>query len=79
MYKEIGPLVKYVHLAQYLIFDPQVAQMMHAAGNDHLLTRLHYPDTGHLIEPPYSPHFRATNFIIESTKAKGEFYLHTRR
>ncbi|XP_067437483.1 peroxisomal succinyl-coenzyme A thioesterase-like isoform X1 [Thunnus thynnus] len=47
-----------------------VAQMMHTAGNDHLLTRLHYPDTGHLIEPPYSPHFRATNFIMESTKAK---------
>ncbi|XP_067437482.1 peroxisomal succinyl-coenzyme A thioesterase-like [Thunnus thynnus] len=47
-----------------------VAQMMHTAGKDHLLTRLHYPDTGHVIEPPYSPHFRATNFIIESTKAK---------
>eukprot|EP00064_Thunnus_orientalis_P019214 superscaffoldBa00004707_g19329 len=57
----------------------KVAQMMHTAGKDHLLTRLHYPDTGHVIEPPYSPHFRATNFIIESTKAKGEFYLHTRR
>ncbi|KAM7378514.1 hypothetical protein PAMA_013424 [Pampus argenteus] len=47
-----------------------VAQMMHAAGKEHLLTRVHYPDTGHLIEPPYSPHFRATNFLVNSTKAK---------
>lgn len=47
-----------------------IAQMMHAAGKEHLLTRLHYPETGHLIEPPYSPHFRATNFIVNSTKAK---------
>ncbi|XP_053199983.1 bile acid-CoA:amino acid N-acyltransferase-like [Scomber japonicus] len=47
-----------------------IALMMHEAGKDHLLTRLHYPDTGHLIEPPYSPHFRATKFIVSSTKAK---------
>ncbi|KAK5849040.1 hypothetical protein PBY51_008715 [Eleginops maclovinus] len=39
-----------------------LTQMMRAAGNEHLLTRLEYPDAGHLIEPPYSPHFRATKF-----------------
>ncbi|XP_042258409.1 peroxisomal succinyl-coenzyme A thioesterase-like isoform X1 [Thunnus maccoyii] len=47
-----------------------ITQMMHAAGNDHLLTRVHYPDTGHLIEPPYSPHFRATKYLVDTTKAK---------
>ncbi|XP_035852228.1 peroxisomal succinyl-coenzyme A thioesterase-like isoform X2 [Sander lucioperca] len=40
-----------------------MAQMMRAAGNLHLLTRLYYPDAGHLIEPPYTPHFRATKFV----------------
>ncbi|AWO98354.1 putative acyl-coenzyme A thioesterase 1-like [Scophthalmus maximus] len=47
-----------------------VAQMMRAAGNEHLLTRVEYPDAGHLIEPPFSPHFRATNFKISGTKDK---------
>lgn len=56
-----------------LTFDPQIAEMMRAAGKEHLLTRLEYPDTGHLIEPPFSPHFRATNFIVNLTKEKGEF------
>nr|XP_019964844.1 PREDICTED: bile acid-CoA:amino acid N-acyltransferase-like [Paralichthys olivaceus]XP_019964845.1 PREDICTED: bile acid-CoA:amino acid N-acyltransferase-like [Paralichthys olivaceus] len=46
-----------------------ISQMMRAAGNEHLLTRLDYPDAGHLIEPPFSPHFRATNFIVHG---KGE-------
>uniref|UniRef100_A0A3B3IC71 Acyl-CoA thioesterase 19 n=1 Tax=Oryzias latipes TaxID=8090 RepID=A0A3B3IC71_ORYLA len=31
-------------------------QMMERAGNDQLLTLLSYPGTGHLIEPPYTPH-----------------------
>ncbi|XP_023147546.1 acyl-coenzyme A thioesterase 1-like isoform X2 [Amphiprion ocellaris] len=35
-----------------------ITQTMRAAGNDHLLSRLDYPDSGHLIEPPFSPHFR---------------------
>nr|XP_033470136.1 peroxisomal succinyl-coenzyme A thioesterase-like [Epinephelus lanceolatus] len=39
-----------------------MAQLMRAAGNEHLLTRLEYPGAGHLIEPPYTPHFRVTNF-----------------
>lgn len=35
---------------------------MKKAGNDHLLTLVQYPEAGHLIEPPYTPHFRATRF-----------------
>ncbi|XP_034033243.1 peroxisomal succinyl-coenzyme A thioesterase-like [Thalassophryne amazonica] len=34
-------------------------EMMEQAGNHHLLTVLSYPNTGHLIEPPYSPHFKS--------------------
>ncbi|XP_059181489.1 peroxisomal succinyl-coenzyme A thioesterase-like isoform X2 [Centropristis striata] len=45
-----------------------IAKMMRAAGKEHLLTRLHYPDAGHLIEPPYSPHFRASKFKKVTTK-----------
>ncbi|KAJ8006680.1 hypothetical protein DPEC_G00109740 [Dallia pectoralis] len=45
-------------------------QMMRAAGNDHLLTTLRYPGAGHLIEPPYSPHTRASNFIIPLGRQK---------
>ncbi|XP_045928585.1 peroxisomal succinyl-coenzyme A thioesterase-like isoform X1 [Micropterus dolomieu] len=47
-----------------------IAQMMQAAGKEHLLTRVQYPNTGHLIEPPYSPHFRASTFFIHHTKQK---------
>ncbi|XP_076578506.1 peroxisomal succinyl-coenzyme A thioesterase-like [Chaetodon auriga] len=47
-----------------------MADRMNAAGKGHLLTRLEYPDTGHLIEPPFSPHFRATNFTGWATKEK---------
>ncbi|XP_041795556.1 acyl-coenzyme A thioesterase 5-like [Chelmon rostratus] len=36
--------------------------MMERAGNNHLLTVLSYPNTGHLIEPPYTPHARAAAF-----------------
>uniref|UniRef100_A0A3B4B7J4 Acyl-CoA thioesterase 19 n=1 Tax=Periophthalmus magnuspinnatus TaxID=409849 RepID=A0A3B4B7J4_9GOBI len=39
-----------------------IKKMMEKAGNIHLLTLLVYPDTGHLIEPPYSPHTRASTF-----------------
>ncbi|KAJ8006683.1 hypothetical protein DPEC_G00109770 [Dallia pectoralis] len=45
-------------------------QMMRASGNDHLLTTLRYPGAGHLIEPPYSPHTRASNFIILPKRQK---------
>ncbi|XP_026222374.1 peroxisomal succinyl-coenzyme A thioesterase-like [Anabas testudineus] len=37
-------------------------EMMEKAGNSHLLTFLSYPNAGHLIEPPYTPHTRASNF-----------------
>uniref|UniRef100_A0A3B4YB33 Acyl-coenzyme A thioesterase 4-like n=1 Tax=Seriola lalandi dorsalis TaxID=1841481 RepID=A0A3B4YB33_SERLL len=32
-------------------------EMMERAGNSHLLTVLSYLNAGHLIEPPYTPHF----------------------
>uniref|UniRef100_A0A672T519 Acyl-CoA thioesterase 16 n=1 Tax=Sinocyclocheilus grahami TaxID=75366 RepID=A0A672T519_SINGR len=47
-----------------------MAMMMEKAGNRHLLEILTYPDAGHLIEPPYSPHFRATNYKLEWTKER---------
>ncbi|KAM6895755.1 peroxisomal succinyl-coenzyme A thioesterase-like [Xenentodon cancila] len=45
-----------------------IVKLMRAAEKEHLLTRVDYPGTGHLIEPPFSPHFRATNFMLLSTK-----------
>uniref|UniRef100_A0A3P8YKA6 Acyl-CoA thioesterase 19 n=1 Tax=Esox lucius TaxID=8010 RepID=A0A3P8YKA6_ESOLU len=45
-------------------------QMMEKAGNSHLLTTLSYPGTGHLIEPPYSPHVRVSNFMMTQTRQK---------
>ncbi|KAK1789836.1 hypothetical protein P4O66_015713, partial [Electrophorus voltai] len=47
-----------------------IKKMMKRAGNSHLLTVLSYPGAGHLIEPPYSPHVRASNFILQETKEK---------
>ncbi|XP_078139150.1 acyl-coenzyme A thioesterase 1-like [Centroberyx gerrardi] len=44
--------------------------MMERSGNSRLLTVLSYPDTGHLIEPPYGPHTRASNFMPVSTRKK---------
>uniref|UniRef100_A0A3P8TS62 Acyl-CoA thioesterase 17 n=1 Tax=Amphiprion percula TaxID=161767 RepID=A0A3P8TS62_AMPPE len=45
-----------------------INQTMRAAGNDHLLSRLDYPDSGHLIEPPFSPHFRASTFVTTNKR-----------
>ncbi|XP_060742719.1 bile acid-CoA:amino acid N-acyltransferase-like [Tachysurus vachellii] len=42
-------------------------QMMERAGNSHFLTVLSYPGAGHLIEPPYTPHCRASNFMMAGT------------
>ncbi|KAI3370573.1 hypothetical protein L3Q82_007142 [Scortum barcoo] len=39
-----------------------IKEMMERAGNSHLLTILSYPNAGHLIEPPYTPHVRASTF-----------------
>ncbi|KAG9280965.1 acyl-coenzyme A thioesterase 4-like [Astyanax mexicanus] len=43
-------------------------KMMEQAGNSHLLTVLSYPHTGHLIEPPYCPHVRSSNFKLIEAK-----------
>ncbi|XP_051979375.1 acyl-CoA thioesterase 19 [Xyrauchen texanus] len=59
-------------------------KMMEKAGNSHLLTLLSYPGTGHLIEPPYSPHSRFTDFKLLEAKTKvmvlwgGETVPHSR-
>lgn len=47
--------------------------MMERAGNSHLLTVLSYPNAGHLIEPPYTPHFRSTVFKTVITQQKRKF------
>ncbi|XP_013885522.1 acyl-coenzyme A thioesterase 4 [Austrofundulus limnaeus] len=47
-----------------------IKEMMERAGNSHLLTLLSYPNTGHLIEPPYSPHARASLFKDLTTHQK---------
>lgn len=49
---------------------PQMVKITEKAGNRHLLSVLVYPGAGHLIEPPYTPHHRASNFMIEG-KDKG--------
>lgn len=55
-----------------IFFCAQITQKMHDVGKAHQLTRIDYPDAGHLIEPPFSPHFRATNFMVKD-KYKGGF------
>ncbi|XP_067349414.1 peroxisomal succinyl-coenzyme A thioesterase-like isoform X1 [Channa argus] len=44
-----------------------IKEMMEQAGNSHLLTVLSYPNAGHLIEPPYTPHARASKFRTVTT------------
>ncbi|XP_038163479.1 peroxisomal succinyl-coenzyme A thioesterase-like [Cyprinodon tularosa] len=44
--------------------------MMERAGNSHLLTLLSYPNAGHLIEPPYTPHVRASVFRDVQSRQK---------
>ncbi|XP_077373901.1 peroxisomal succinyl-coenzyme A thioesterase-like [Festucalex cinctus] len=45
-------------------------EMMERAGNVHLLTVLSYPNAGHLLEPPYSPHTRASAFRSAGSRDK---------
>ncbi|XP_034443829.1 peroxisomal succinyl-coenzyme A thioesterase-like [Hippoglossus hippoglossus] len=45
-----------------------IKEMMERAGNNHLLTTLLYPNTGHLIEPPYTPHTRTSVFRLLVTR-----------
>ncbi|XP_066524208.1 peroxisomal succinyl-coenzyme A thioesterase-like isoform X2 [Hoplias malabaricus] len=47
-----------------------MALIMDKAGNRHLLQVLTYPGAGHLIEAPYTPHHRASNFVVQGTKTK---------
>ncbi|KAI5627043.1 peroxisomal acyl-CoA thioesterase 2b like 3 [Silurus asotus] len=44
--------------------------MMEQDGNSQLLTVLSYPGAGHLIEPPYTPHCQASNFMLAGTRTK---------
>ncbi|KAK2842792.1 hypothetical protein Q5P01_012992 [Channa striata] len=44
-----------------------IKKMMEQAGNSHLLTVLSYPNAGHLIEPPFVPHARASKFRTVTT------------
>ncbi|XP_034033242.1 acyl-coenzyme A thioesterase 1-like [Thalassophryne amazonica] len=59
-------------------------EMVQRAGKRHLLTILSYPNAGHLIEPPYSPHFRSSVFKAAGTSGKivvlwgGETVTHCR-
>ncbi|XP_011611535.2 peroxisomal succinyl-coenzyme A thioesterase-like isoform X1 [Takifugu rubripes] len=43
-------------------YAKDILQQMKNAGNEHLLTLVQYPEAGHLIEPPYTPHFRFSRF-----------------
>ncbi|XP_024148106.1 acyl-coenzyme A thioesterase 1 [Oryzias melastigma] len=47
-----------------------IIKMMREAGKESLVTRVDYPGAGHLIEPPFSPLFRATNFMLSGTRKK---------
>ncbi|KAI3370577.1 hypothetical protein L3Q82_007146 [Scortum barcoo] len=61
-----------------------IKKMMEQAGNSHLLTILSYPNAGHLIEPPYTPHFRSSAFKTVEEQQKvmalwgGEMVAHSR-
>ena len=70
--KKLKPFYKYKTMFFYLFFF-QIKEMMEQAGNSHLLTVLSYPNAGHLIEPPYTPHARATLFRNLATQEKGRF------
>lgn len=50
----------------------QMKEMMERAGNGHLLSLLSYPGAGHLIEPPYTPHFRFSVFKTVLTELISE-------
>ncbi|KAK3558389.1 hypothetical protein QTP86_017996 [Hemibagrus guttatus] len=45
-------------------------QIMERGGNSHYLNVLSYPGAGHLIEPPYTPHCQASNFMLADTRSK---------
>ncbi|MED6269211.1 hypothetical protein CHARACLAT_030925, partial [Characodon lateralis] len=45
-----------------------IEKSLRSAGKSHLLTRLSYPGTGHLIEPPYSPNATESMWVIKPKK-----------
>ncbi|XP_073327584.1 peroxisomal succinyl-coenzyme A thioesterase-like isoform X1 [Pagrus major] len=59
-------------------------EMMERAGNNHLLTILSYPNTGHMIEPPYMPYARSGTYRTLDTHERvkvlwgGEMVAHSR-
>lgn len=53
---------------------PQMERITEKAGNRHLLKTFIYPGAGHLIEPPYTPHHRASKFMFPD-KQKGMYSL----
>uniref|UniRef100_A0A3Q1I6U1 Uncharacterized protein n=1 Tax=Anabas testudineus TaxID=64144 RepID=A0A3Q1I6U1_ANATE len=53
--------------------ESAVDEMMERAGNGHLLTVLSYPNTGHLIEPPYTSHTRQSNYRIVTSATPKRF------
>ncbi|XP_029282933.1 acyl-coenzyme A thioesterase 4-like [Cottoperca gobio] len=61
-----------------------IKEMMERAGNSHLLTVLSYPNAGHLIEPPFTPHTRTSLFrsvttnLIVTCLWGGEMAAHSR-
>lgn len=55
----------------HLVLCPQMERIMEKAGNRHLLQVITYPGAGHLIEPPYTPHHRVSNFLVFQSQEKG--------
>lgn len=55
-----------------LMTFPQMKEMMERAGNGHLLKILSYPNAGHLIEPPHTPHIRSSIFRSTSSNEKSK-------
>ncbi|XP_049893163.1 bile acid-CoA:amino acid N-acyltransferase-like isoform X5 [Epinephelus moara] len=45
-----------------------IKETLKAAGKSQLFTRLSYPGAGHLIEPPYTPHSRASLWSVKQNK-----------
>ncbi|XP_078022218.1 peroxisomal succinyl-coenzyme A thioesterase-like [Epinephelus lanceolatus] len=45
-----------------------IEETLKAAGKSQPFTRLSYPGAGHLIEPPYTPHSRASLWRVKPIK-----------
>ncbi|XP_029947001.1 bile acid-CoA:amino acid N-acyltransferase-like isoform X1 [Salarias fasciatus] len=49
-------------------YADMMEEILKSAGKSQLFTRLSYPDAGHLIEPPYSPHARESFYRVKPQK-----------